>query len=82
MIIRLLYKNKIIVHYLPKILVKMRIGGISNYSIWNRLRGNNEDYLSWKMNGINPPIFIRFKKFSLSKLSQFFKRPNIYEKRF
>ena len=25
MIIRLLYKNKIIVHYLPKILVKMRI---------------------------------------------------------
>ena len=81
MIIRLLYKNKIIVNYLPKILVKMRIGGISNYSIWNRLRGNNEDYLSWKMNGINPPLFIRFKK-PLSKLSQFFKRPNIYEKRF
>jgi len=75
MILRLLYKNKISVSYLPKIMVKMRIGGISNYSIWNRFRGNNEDYLSWKMNGFNPPMFIRIKK-PLSKLSQFFKRPN------
>ena len=75
MIIRLLYKNKISVSYLPKILVKMRIGCISNYSIWNGLRGNNVDYISWKMNGLRPPMFIRFKK-PLSKLSQFFKRPN------
>tara|TARA_B000000532_G_scaffold226690_1_gene205157 strand:+ start:1836 stop:2606 length:771 start_codon:yes stop_codon:yes gene_type:complete len=75
MIIRLLFKNRISVSYLPKILVKMRIGGISNYSIWNRLRGNNEDYISWKMNGLRPPMFIRFKK-PLSKLPQFFKRPN------
>ena len=75
MIIRLLYKNRISVSYLPEILVKMRIGGISNYSIWNRLRGNNEDYISWKMNGLIPPMFIRFKK-PFSKLSQFFKRPN------
>ena len=79
MIIRLLYKNKIIVNYLPKILVKMRIGGISNYSIWNRLRGNNEDYLCWRMNGINPPLFIRFKK-PLSKLSHFSK-DQIYMKK-
>ena len=74
MILRLLYKNKISISYLPKIMVKMRIGGISNYSIWNRLRGNNEDYISWKMNGLNPPMFIRLRK-PLSKLSQFFKRP-------
>jgi hypothetical protein len=52
----------------------MRIGGISNYSIWNRLRANNEDYISWKMNGFNPPMFIRLRK-PLSKLGQFFKRP-------
>lgn len=74
MILRLLYKNKISISYLPKIMVKMRIGGISNYSIWNRLRGNNEDYISWKMNGLNPPMFIRLRK-PLSKLGQFFKRP-------
>ena len=46
MILRLFYKNQISISYLPKIMVKMRIGGISNYSIWNRLRGNNEDYIS------------------------------------
>ena len=74
MILRLLYKNQISISYLPKIMVKMRIGGISNYSIWNRLRGNNEDYISWKMNGFNPPMFIRLRK-PLSKLGQFFKRP-------
>ena len=74
MVLRLLYKNKISVYYLPKILVKMRIGGISNYSIWSRLRGNNEDYIAWKMNGLTPPFFIRIRK-PLSKLIQFFKRP-------
>ncbi len=74
MILRLFYKNQISISYLPKIMVKMRIGGISNYSIWNRLRGNNEDYISWKMNGFNPPMFIRLRK-PLSKLGQFFKRP-------
>tara|TARA_B100000497_G_C7672045_1_gene405638 strand:+ start:319 stop:1095 length:777 start_codon:yes stop_codon:yes gene_type:complete len=75
MSLRLLYKNKISITYLPKIMVKMRIGGISNYSIWNRLRGNNEDAVSWKMNGFHPPLFIRIRK-PLSKLNQFFKRPN------
>ena len=75
MIIRLLYKNKISVQYLPEILVRMRKGGVSNASIWNRLRGNNEDYIAWKMNGFYPPLFIRISK-PLSKLSQFFKRPN------
>ncbi|MGY8987426.1 MAG: glycosyltransferase family 2 protein [Flavobacteriales bacterium] len=75
MIIRLLYKNKISVQYLPEILVRMRNGGVSNASIWNRLRGNNEDYIAWKMNGFYPPLFIRIRK-PLSKLSQFFKRPN------
>ena len=73
MIIRLLYKNKISVIYLPKILVKMRIGGISNYSIWNRLRGNNEDYISWKMNGLRPPMFIRFKK-AIIKIKSVFQK--------
>ena len=60
--------------YLPQILVRMRKGGVSNATLWNRLRANNEDYLSWKMNGLNPPILLRIRK-PLSKLSQFIKRP-------
>ena len=74
MILRLLNKHEISVEYIPEIIVKMRQGGQSNSSIWNRLRANNEDYLSWKMNGLNPPILLRIRK-PLSKLSQFIKRP-------
>ena len=77
MIIRLLYKNKINVLYIPEILVHMRLGGVSNSTILNRLRGNNEDYLSWKLNGLKPPLFLRLRK-PISKLLQFIKRPNTY----
>ena len=74
MIIRLLYKNKISVHYLPEILVRMRNGGVSNATIIARLRGNREDKLAWEMNDLEIPKFLRFRK-PLSKISQFFRRP-------
>ena len=74
MIIRLLYKNKISVHYLPEILVRMRNGGVSNATILARLRGNREDKLAWEMNDLKIPKFLRFRK-PLSKISQFFRRP-------
>ena len=74
MILRLLYKNKVSVSYLPEVTVHMRDGGYSNQSIWSRLRGNNEDSKAWELNGIKPPKFLRLRK-PLSKLSQFIKRP-------
>ena len=74
MILRLLYKNKVSVSYLPEVIVHMRDGGYSNQNIWSRLRGNNEDLKAWELNGINPPKFLRLRK-PLSKLSQFIKRP-------
>ena len=74
MILRLLYKNKISVSYLPEVIVHMRDGGYSNQSIWSRLRGNNEDLKAWEFNGLKPPKFLRLRK-PLSKLSQFIKRP-------
>jgi hypothetical protein len=74
MMVRLLFKNTISVKYIPRVLVNMRNGGISNTSIRNRWRANHEDYVSWKINGINPPFLLRFIK-PLSKISQFFRRP-------
>ena len=74
MMVRLLFKNTISVKYIPRVLVNMRNGGISNASIRNRWRANHEDYVSWKINGINPPFLLRFIK-PLSKISQFFRRP-------
>lgn len=74
MILRLLYKNRLKVAYIPEVMVKMRLGGESNKSFWNRLRANKEDSLAWKQNKLNKPIFIRFTK-PLQKLKQFFLKP-------
>tara|TARA_Y100001968_G_C19404408_1_gene742842 strand:+ start:589 stop:1365 length:777 start_codon:yes stop_codon:yes gene_type:complete len=78
MMIRLLYKNNCSVSYIPKILVKMRTGGYSNQSIWNRLKANNEDVIAWKINGLVPPKFLRFFKPFL-KINQFIKKPKFDE---
>ncbi len=74
MILRLLHKEKINIEYIPEILIKMRVGGESNASIWNRLKGNNEDNIAWNLNGLKKPHFIRFIK-PFRKISQFFRKP-------
>ena len=76
MILRLLHNVSIKVEYLPEILIKMRIGGESNSSFINRLKGNYEDNLAWDMNNLRKPPFIRFLK-PLRKIKQFFKKPKI-----
>ena len=76
MILRLLHKEKIIVEYIPEILIKMRMGGESNATIWNRLKGNNEDNIAWDLNGLKKPPFIRFIK-PFRKISQFFRKPKV-----
>ena len=76
MILRLLHNDSIKVEYLPEILIKMRIGGESNSSFINRLKGNYEDNLAWDMNNLRKPPFIRFLK-PLRKIIQFFKKPKI-----
>ena len=76
MMIRLLYKNKCSSYYIKKTLVEMRNGGFSNQSYLNRLKANSEDVIAWKLNGLNPPLFLRILK-PLRKLTQFLKRPNL-----
>ena len=74
MILKLLYKENISVHYIPMILVKMRMGGASNSTFLNRIRANKEDGLAWTKNQLNKPMFVRIKK-PLQKVIQFFKKP-------
>ncbi len=57
-------------HYIPRVLVKMRAGGMSNASVFNRLRGNQEDRLAWKLNRLRPYWFTLYLK-PLRKIHQF-----------
>ncbi|MHB8260964.1 MAG: glycosyltransferase family 2 protein [Bacteroidia bacterium] len=71
LMLRLLYKHKIKAHYLPRFIVKMRVGGKSNASITNRLKANHEDRMAWKLNNLTPYFFTLSLK-PLRKVWQYF----------
>ncbi len=71
LMLRFLYKNNCSVAYIPKVLVKMRVGGKSNVSLMNRIKANREDKKAWELNGLSPSMFTFVRK-PLSKLGQFF----------
>lgn len=61
--------------YVPRVLVKMRLGGASNKSIRNVIKGNIEAYRACKKNHLSiTPLFTLLK--ILSRLPQFFMRPS------
>ena len=60
------------VGYIPKTLVKMRLGGASNQSIKNIIKANKECYNAWKDNNLSISPFLFLTK-PLSKIIQFFK---------
>ena len=71
--LRFIEKNKIRVGYIPKVLVRMRIGGASNQSIKNIIKANKECYNAWKDNdlSISPIVFILKP---LSKILQYLRK--------
>ena len=69
--LRLLFKNNISTSYLSKIIVKMRVGGLSNSNLKNRLRANNEDSKAWKINNLKPKFYTFLLKPTL-KIKQYF----------
>ncbi len=72
--LRVLYKQGISVSYIPRVLVRMRTGGMSNASLAHRLRANAMDLMAWKINGLKPaPFTMAFKP--LRKLHQYFEEP-------
>jgi len=68
---RYLYRYRISAGYLPKLIVKMRVGGQSNVTIKSRLRANRRDYLAMKKNKIPLPFLASILK-PLSKLHQYY----------
>jgi len=70
LMLRYLYKHRLLACYLPRVLVRMRTGGMSNASIRQRWRANREDGLAWAINGLRPwPITLWLKP--LRKIPQF-----------
>lgn len=72
LMLRMLYKHQISAAYIPHVQMRMRTGGVSNITLKNRIRANQEDRRAWKINGLKPRFYTLFAK-PLSKLGQFFK---------
>ena len=71
LLLRFIHKHQITLAYLPEFIIKMRVGGKSNVSLYNRLRANNEDRKAWKINGLKPKLFTLYAK-PLRKIIQLF----------
>jgi glycosyltransferase involved in cell wall biosynthesis len=71
LMLRFLLKHKITAAYLPEVVVKMRIGGMSNVSLKNRIHANRMDRMAWKVNGLKPYPWTIWMK-PIRKLGQFF----------
>lgn len=73
LMLRLIHKNNIKLAYLNEVIVKMRMGGVSNVSFFVKLKANLEDKMAWKLNGMKPNMTTMMMK-PLRKLGQYFKR--------
>jgi glycosyltransferase involved in cell wall biosynthesis len=70
LMLRLVHKAGIKIGYLPKVLVKMRVGGVSNSTLKNRIAANRNDSKAWEVNGLTPRFYTLWLK-PLRKIWQF-----------
>ncbi len=70
LMLRMLLKHQLQAAYLPKVIVTMRVGGISNKTIRNRIFANKNDRLAWVINDLKPYFFTLYLK-PLRKIIQF-----------
>jgi len=70
LMLRVLLKYGFSAHYIPRVIVRMRAGGMSNASLDNRLKANQEDRLAWKLNHLEPYFFTLYMK-PLRKIHQY-----------
>ncbi len=70
LMLRMIYKQNISVTNVPKVLVKMRTGGVSNSTLSNRWRANRNDKRAWAVNNITPLFFTLLMK-PVRKILQF-----------
>lgn len=70
LMLRFVHRENIKLAYLPKVLVKMRAGGVSNSTLKNRIAANQNDRLAWKINNLKPRFYTLWLK-PLRKIIQF-----------
>lgn len=70
-LLRFLYKHQVPTVHLREVLVRFRLGGMSNGSVTHILKANREVRRSWGINGLQaPPLLVTRKLWS--KVMQFF----------
>lgn len=74
LILRFLYKHRIRTTYLPEILLKIRVGGVSRPGMVNTSKMFVENYRACKVNGLKLPLLVCFLK-RLLKIPQYIIRP-------
>ena len=70
--LRIFKKGKVKSKHIPKVLVTMRLGGISSKNIKNRISGVKELHKSWELNGMRVPNLFIFRQ--LLKIPQYLRR--------
>lgn len=78
--LRFLLRHGIKVVYIPEVLVNMRVGGVSNASVGNRLRANRNDRKAWDVNGLKVYPWTLFLK-PIRKIPQWWCRPRVIDSR-
>ena len=73
--LRILSSRELKVHYMPDVLVKMRLGGASNRSLKNIIQKSREDYTALKSNEVGGLHSLFLK--NLTKIPQFFLNPKL-----
>ena len=74
LMLRFLLRHRVRTAYIPEVLVKMRVGGMSNASIGNRIRANRNDRRAWEVNGLKPYLWTIPLK-PIRKIPQYWLRP-------
>lgn len=67
--LRILWRGGVQPTYIPELLVRMRMGGTSNASVFNMLRKSREDYAAMRQNGMGGLHALLLK--NVTKLPQF-----------
>jgi glycosyltransferase involved in cell wall biosynthesis len=70
--LRILWRGRVKAAYIPEVLVRMRLGGISNHSLFSMLHKSREDYAAMRQNGIGGLQTLLLK--NVTKLPQFVMR--------
>jgi glycosyltransferase involved in cell wall biosynthesis len=71
LMLRFIHRYHVNPYYLEKVMVKMKTGGVSNKSIYNRVKGLLHDFKAMRKHKIHLPLVTLFFK-PLRKLGQYF----------